>query len=301
MAPLIEFNDVTKFYGDSIALFGLSFSVEPGSVYGLLGRNGAGKTTALNMIPGAVIPSMGGVSVIGENPRFLNESARSQIAYAGDNQVLMPHLKVKEVCALAKSASPDWNEKLCRDILDEGGVAMNKLVRTLSKGMKQQLKLALAYAKQPRILVLDEPTEGLDAIVRYSLFSRVLDVVAGGDACVIVSSHILTDVERIIDHVGFISHGRLLYDGLLDDLKEKARRIRIAWSDLKDPGTALDNAADSLGAFSYKKSKRQASFVTGRFNEKWISSFRRQFNSCMIETDPLGLEEIFIEMLRSEA
>jgi len=112
MAPLIEFKDVTKFYGDKIALFGLSFSVEPGSIYGLLGRNGAGKTTALNMLAAMTRPSKGEVRVLGEQPLFLDNQAKAQIAYAGDNQVLLPHLKVKEEYEFSERLEGSFGEKV---------------------------------------------------------------------------------------------------------------------------------------------------------------------------------------------
>jgi ABC-2 type transport system ATP-binding protein len=300
MAPLIEFRSVTKRYPGGLALDGLSLTVEPGSVYGLLGRNGAGKTTALRMIAGMESPSSGEVLVFGKNPRRLDDLEKAMLGYAGDGQILPPHLKVSQVMNLVGRATPEWDGALCRAILEEGGIPLDRKVRALSKGMKQRLRLALAYARWPRVLVLDEPAEGLDTVVRFDLFARILDVVAAREACAIVSSHVLGDVERIADRIGFISRGRLLMEGSLDDLKEGARRIRVAWGKRVDPASRLAFEAEAIGALSYRQSGRQASFVTGKYSEAWLSSFRQTFHQCSIETDPLNLEEIFVEILKDE-
>jgi ABC-2 type transport system ATP-binding protein len=300
MAPLIELRSVTKRFSGGLALDGLSLSVEPGSVYGLLGRNGAGKTTALRMIAGMESPTRGEVLVFDRNPRRLDDVTKSWISYAGDGQILPPHLKVSQLIGMVRRATPEWDDTLCRSILEEGGIPADRKVRALSKGMKQRLRLALAYARWPRILVLDEPAEGLDTVVRFELFSRMLDVVAAREACAIVSSHVLGDVERIADRIGFISKGKLIIEGTLDDLKEGARRVRIAWGKGVDPVSRLAFEIEAIGALSFERTGRQASFVTGRFSESWLASFRQKFHQCLIETDPLNLEEIFVEILKEE-
>ena len=301
MAPLIELRSVTKrFTGGQVALDGLSLTVEPGSIYGLLGRNGAGKTTALRMIAGMESPTSGEVLVFDQHPRRLDDITKSWISYAGDGQILPPHLKVSQLISMVQRATPEWDDALCRSILKEGGIPIDRKVRALSKGMKQRLRLAMAYARWPRILVLDEPAEGLDTVVRFDLFSRILDVVTAREACTIVSSHVLGDVERIADRIGFISKGKLLVEGTLDDLKEGARRVRIAWGKGQDPASRLAYESEAIGAVSYTQTGRQASFVTGRFSDSWLASFRQKFNSCLIETDPLSLEEIFVEILKDE-
>ena len=301
MVNLIEFKSVTKAFGRTRALDGLSLSVEHGSVYGLIGRNGAGKTTALKMVTGMEAPNRGEVLVFGTQPARLDDVAKAQIAYAGDSQVLPPHMKVSEVSTFVRRATPGWNNGLFREILAEGRIPPGERVRALSKGMKQRLRLALAYARNPRVLVLDEPAEGLDTVVRFGLFSRVLDVVSQGDACAIVSSHVLGDVERIADKIGFISRGKLLVEGGLDDIKDKVRRVRLAWAAGSKPDSRLEQQASEAGAFSFRQEGRQASFVTGRFEAGWRARLRKSHPGCMIEADPLSLEEIFVELLKDEA
>ncbi len=301
MAPLIEFRNVSKSFAFAKALDDLSLTVESGSIYGLLGRNGAGKTTALRMLAGLDDPTSGEVLVFGKTPGDLDDLDKANIGYAGAGQVIPPYMTVAEVCDTVRRAAPRWDDALCRTILDEGRIEPTKRVRALSRGMKQRLRLALAYAKRPKVLIFDEPAEGLDTIVRYGLFARVLDVVAQGDSCAIVSSHVLADVERVADRIGFLSSGKLLVDGPLDDMKDRFRRVRIAWPESGDPGQRLESETLAEGSFSFRRDGRQASFITGRYDDAWLAAFKRKFPSCMVEIDPLDLEGIFIEILGDES
>jgi ABC-2 type transport system ATP-binding protein len=303
MTHLVEFREVRKTFiqprkvKGTRALDGLTLEVEPGSIYGLLGRNGAGKTTALRMIPGIITPDRGSVRVMEERPEEMDDITKSKISYAGAGQVYMPEMTVREMGDFVKDSTPAWDDRLFTEIIEEGYIPPRKLVRSLSRGMRQRLRLALAYARRPKVLVLDEPAEGLDTVVRFSLFARALDAVADGDACAIVSSHVLGDVERVVDRIGFIADGKILAEGALDDIKERARRVRFAWSDGVDPTRDIEEEAQALEAASIRVTARQASFVTLKFNDDWFGAMKQKFHTCMVETDPLSLEEVFIELL----
>ena len=300
MAPLIALKALTRIYEDVPALDRIDLEVEPGSVYGLVGRNGAGKTTLLNLVAGLARPSSGEVRVMGENPEGLPDALRGRLAFVGEGQVLLPHLTCRQVVNVAMSASPEWDSNVLTEILDEAGIDPNLHVRSLSRGMKQQLRVALAYARRPRVLLLDEPVEGLDPVVRFDIFSRVLDRVAEGDACAMVSSHLLTDVERVVDRIGFLRKGRLEYDGTVDDLKDRFRRIRVAWRDGNDPGGLLDDAVARLEGIAFCRAGRQASFLTPRFSGEALTALGERLTGCMVEADRLCLEEIFVEWMREE-
>jgi len=298
--PLIEFNDVTKEFRFTPVLNGLSFSVQPGSVYGLLGRNGAGKTTALRMILSMEQPTSGHVHVFGTPPEDLDDVERSRIAYAAGGQILPPYMTVAEVGRFVKSATPAFDDSLFTELIEEGRVPFDKRVRALSRGLKQRLRLSLAYARRPKVLVLDEPTEGLDTVVRFNLLKRVLDVVAEGDSCAIVSSHVLGDVERVVDRIGLLAGGRIVLEGEIDLLKERMQRIRLAWGGADDPGPDLESTARADGALTFQRDGRQAWFVTDRYSPEWLASFKRKFPGCVVENDSLDLEEIFFELLKDE-
>jgi len=300
MTPLVEFRNVTKDFGVTRALESFDLSVEPGSVYGMVGRNGAGKTTALRMLAGLESPTHGEIRLFGIPVDSLDNLSKARVAYAAAGQVLPPALTVSQVGVLVRRATPDWDETLFQAILKEGRVPLHKNVRALSRGLKQRLRLALAYAKRPKILILDEPTEGLDTVVRFDLFSRILDVVAGGDACTIVSSHFLGDIERVVDRIGFISGGHLMLEGQLDEFKERIRRVRVAWNKNSDPGSILDDYVATHRAFAFKRDGRQAVFLTECYDPEWLAAFNRRFPGCVVESDRLGLEDIFIELLRDQ-
>ncbi|BAZ92831.1 nitrous oxide reductase maturation protein NosF [Thiohalobacter thiocyanaticus] len=241
-APL-EFTDVTKDYAGFKALDGLSFKVQPGEVLGLLGHNGAGKTTSMKLVLGVIAPTQGDIRVLGESSTgHASDRLRRALGYLPENVSFYPQLTGREVLryfARLKGAALHAVDEL----LERVGLsaAADRRIRTYSKGMRQRIGLAQALLGRPRLLLLDEPTAGLDPQVTRE-FYRMIDDLRGQGVSILISSHVLPGVEAHIDRAAILGRGRLLALGSLAELRDRARlplRIRVQGEPDRDQAVEL--------------------------------------------------------------
>jgi Cu-processing system ATP-binding protein len=223
MKHAVELQEVDRRFRGVHALKSLSLTVEPGEVLGLLGHNGAGKSTMMKLVLGVLAPSSGRVIVLGEDPRGHNaRNLRLQLGYLPENVSFYDNLSGREVLRyfsrLKRVPVREADQLLERVGL---GHAASRRVRTYSKGMRQRLGLAQALLGQPRLLLLDEPTVGLDPMAVRDVYGMI-DSLRGSGTSVILCSHVLPGVERHIDRVAILCEGRLLASGTIDSLREEA-------------------------------------------------------------------------------
>ncbi|WP_018232339.1 ABC transporter ATP-binding protein [Thioalkalivibrio thiocyanodenitrificans] len=223
MSPIVCLEQVERRFGAVQALKGLSLTVEAGEVLGLLGHNGAGKSTMMKLVLGILAPTAGRVSVLGEDPRGHHaRNLRLQLGYLPENVSFYDNLSGCEVlryfARLKRVPVPEADRLLERVGL---GHAARRRVRTYSKGMRQRLGLAQALLGEPRLLLLDEPTVGLDPMAVRDVYGMI-DQLRGKGTSVILSSHVLPGVERHIDRVAILCEGRLLAWGTIDALRQEA-------------------------------------------------------------------------------
>ena len=226
MNPSIEFREVLRRFGDLEVLRGLSFQVAPGEVFALLGRNGAGKTTALRILLGFLRPMQGTARVLGVDSRGLKARDRGRIGYVGEGHRFFPLMRVKEVLAFEAGTRPRFHRAYAEKAIAQCGLPPGSPVRRLSRGQRAQLALILAAAGDPEVLILDDPARGLDAVMRRAFLDAMIDILSDRRCAVLFSSHILTDVERIADRAGILHGGRLIVDATLDDLKRRVQKRR---------------------------------------------------------------------------
>ncbi len=223
MTDFVTLDAVDRRFGAVHALKALSLTVAPGEVLGLLGHNGAGKSTLMKLVLGILAPSSGVVTVLGHDPRGRGaRDLRLQLGYLPENVSFYDNLSGREVlryfARLKRVAVRDADRLLERVGLGE---AAGRRVRTYSKGMRQRLGLAQALLGQPRLLLLDEPTVGLDPMAVQDVYGMI-DTLRGNGTSVILSSHVLPGVERHIDRVAILCQGRLLASGTIDGLRQQA-------------------------------------------------------------------------------
>ena len=230
MNPTILFDDVRRGFGGRDVLRGLSFNVRPGEVYALLGRNGAGKTTAIRVLLGFLEPDAGRAQVLGTPGARLPAAVRDRIGYVGEGHVLYPHMRVGDVLDFEHGTRLRFDRERARRDVARLGLAFDARVENLSRGARAQLALIVAVAAQPEVLVLDDPAAGLDAVVRRELLELLVDLVADEGRTVLLTSHVLTDVERIADRIGVLDGGRLVVDETIEGLKQRVQRRRVRTS-----------------------------------------------------------------------
>ncbi len=225
MPDMIVTHRLTKYYDRRRVVDSLDLRVAQGRVYGLLGRNGAGKSTVIKMLLGMVHPDYGRAEVLGEDALKLRPQTRSRIAYLAEGHPLYPWMTVGEAARFARAFYRNWNGDLLEQILDHFELARRAKIRRLSHGQRAQVSLALCVASDPELLILDDPTLGLDTVVRRDFLESLIQIIQRRGRTILFSSHILGDVERVADRIGVLVDGVLRVDCPTDYFKETIRKI----------------------------------------------------------------------------
>lgn len=287
----VQIRGLTRSFGRVEVLRGVDLEIPSGSVVGLLGRNGEGKSTLLKCLLGLLRRNAGEVSVFGRDSWELDADTKARIGYVPQDVDLHGWFTVEETLNYVGSFYPLWNPTFVADTARAWGLDLASKVKTLSRGQTQKLGILLALGHEPELLVLDEPAASLDPSSRREFLSAVLERVADLDQTVLFSTHITSDVERIADRVAVLKGGRIRLDEDLDDLKSRIKRIRlIARTDLP-----RDLSVD--GALNVRVRGNEASIslpmedpgVVRRLESTWGAS---------AEIEDLNLEEIFLELHR---
>lgn len=240
---VVRFAQVWKAFGEHAALAGFSCHVPAGSVSALLGRNGAGKTTALRCLMGLLRFDRGRIELFGREDGPADAQVRQRIGYVSERLSLDPRLTVGQTLDFASSFHATWDGRLARSLLDRLDLSPHTPVASLSLGQGRKLALLLNLAFRPALLILDEPAANLDAVVRREFLEAVLEMLRDEGITVLLSTHLLADVERIADRVILLERGALRVEASLDELKERVKGIRL----LPANGTALpDLQVDGL-------------------------------------------------------
>jgi ABC-2 type transport system ATP-binding protein len=217
---------LTKFYGSRCVVNQLNLRVPAGSVYGLLGRNGAGKSTTIKMLMGMVRPDRGRVELLGHELSALPPEVRARVAYLAEGHPLYGWMTVGEASRFARAFYPGrWDQNLLDQMLDHFDLPARAKVRRLSNGQRASLALALAISPDPDLLVLDDPTLGLDTVARRDFLASMIHLVQRRGRTILFSSHILADVERVADRIGILVDGVLRVDCPTDRFKEGVSRV----------------------------------------------------------------------------
>ncbi|MBM3985934.1 MAG: ABC transporter ATP-binding protein, partial [Planctomycetes bacterium] len=227
MEPLIRFDDVARAWGTSEVLRGLAFQVAPGEVFALLGRNGSGKTTAVRLLLGQLVPDRGACRVLGHDARALPDALWDGIGWVPDRPGFPARWRAQELLDFEAATRGSFDRDFARRALRELELPAERRVGELSRGQLAQLGLVVAVAQRPRLLVLDEPTLGLDAVIRRQFLEALIELVGDQGTGVLLATHLLGDVERVADRVGVLHEGRLVLDARLEELRGRAQRRRV--------------------------------------------------------------------------
>ncbi len=217
--PVISCSALTRRFGATTALDAVSLSLPPGAVYGLVGANGAGKTTLIKHLLGLLRAESGTVRIFGLDPVADPVGVLSRVGYLSEENDLPGWMRVDELLRYSRAFYPAWDDALAAQLGRDFALDPSATVATLSKGQKARLGLVIALAYRPELLVLDEPSSGLDPIVRRDILGAVMRTVADEGRTVFFSSHLLDEVEAVADHVTMIRHGRIILSAPLAELK----------------------------------------------------------------------------------
>jgi len=218
--PIVSVTDVTRRFGATVALAGVTLSLRRGGVYGLVGANGAGKTTLIRHILGLLRAQEGTVRVFGLDPVADPVGVLSRVGYLSEDHDLPTWMRVDELIRYSRALHPAWDDTYAEELRRIFALDRTAKITTLSKGQKARLGLLVALAYRPELLVLDEPSSGLDPVVRRDILAAVMRTIAQEGRTVLFSSHLLDEVEQVADHVTMIHEGRIVQSGPLAELRQ---------------------------------------------------------------------------------
>ncbi|MCR9245797.1 MAG: ABC transporter ATP-binding protein [bacterium] len=288
----IEFDCVQRWYADRPVLQGLSFRVEPGTVYALLGRNGSGKTTALRILLGFLRAHHGTARLLGEDTAELPAAIRGRVGYVSEDHRLYPTMSVQQAVEFEAGTRPGFRREFAFQAIERCGFGKKQRIPQLSRGQRAQLCIILAVAGDPEVLICDDPALGLDVVMRRELLDVLIDLLADSGATVLFSSHFLNDVERIADRVGILHDGSLLVDANMEDLKRRVRRVAF----VPREGVAPPAGDDVLRV---RSRRHGVDLLLDDPDRARIEALRA--GGEVGEPEALSLEDLFVELVGPDA
>ncbi|MBQ7794668.1 MAG: ABC transporter ATP-binding protein [Clostridia bacterium] len=284
---MIKVKNVIKRFGDFTALDGLNINVEKGSVYGLIGPNGAGKTTILKILSG-VYRADSGETLIDNKKIYENLAVKENLTFISDDLFFFTTYTIKDTAKYYAGLYKDWSWERFENLKEIFKIDTSRKVRSLSKGMQKQVAFWLSICAQPEIMLLDEPVDGLDPVMRRNVWRLILQDVAERGTTVLVSSHNLRELEDVCDHVGIMHNGKIVLEKALDDMKGATHKLQLAFSDEVPP--ALLEELKPV----HRENYGSVSIFIVKGNSEKIVQTAGKYSPLICDILPLTLEEIFI-------
>ena len=284
---MIKVKNVVKKFGDFTALDALDINVEKGSVYGLIGPNGAGKTTILKILSGIYKSTSGKITIDGEEV-FENMQIKERMTFISDDLFFYSTYTIKDTAKYYAGLYKNWSWERFENLKEIFKIDVNRKVRRLSKGMQKQVAFWLSISAQPDIMLLDEPVDGLDPVMRRNVWRLMLSDVAERGTTVLVSSHNLRELEDVCDHVGIMHNGRIVLEKALDDVKGNIHKLQVAFS-----GGVPDELSATLAPLHTETYGSVNIFIVKGSSDEIVKNVNN-YSPLICDILPLTLEEVFI-------
>lgn len=244
---IVEVSKLSRSFGKTVALANVDFQATRGRVYGLVGANGAGKTTLIKHLLGLLRAKSGSVRVLGEDPVRRPEAVLKHIGYLSEERDIPNWMSIDELMRYTQAYHPSWDQGYATELLETFTLDPTMKISTLSRGMRAQVALIAAVAHRPALLILDEPSSGLDAIVRKDILNAVVRTISEEGRTVIFSSHLLEEVERLSDHVTMIHQGRVTLDSSLEAINSSHHHSTFRFDDAQSATPVIEDADSVVG------------------------------------------------------
>ncbi len=286
---VLEVRDLHKSYGPVQALRGLSFSVPHGAFFGLFGRNGAGKTTALDVITGLLGRDKGLVWLLGEEVGMEpSPQVKARFAYVGGHIQLYHWMTLQEHLEFIAGFYPTWDDERCEELGDLFRLPMNQRADSLSPGMHLQFQLLMALSRHPELLIMDEPGN-LDPVVRSRLMDTMIEILEAEDATIVMASHLIDELEGVCDYMCVIDKGIALTSGPVEELTADVREIHLQNVQVTEP-------PEMEGIWRHEVAGSEMRLVVADYTEQKAETLARQLGAESYEVGRLGLQEFFIAL-----
>ena len=288
----LQAEGLTRLFGRKLALDGASLTAAPGRVLGVVGENGAGKTTLMRLSLGLLRPHKGNIRVFGHDPVRHPEKALSQIGYLSEDHDIPGWMTVRELMGYQRAFYPKWDDDYAESLRERFQLEPNIRIRNLSRGGRAKAGLLIALAHRPPLLLLDEPSSGLDPVVRRDILGAIVRTVADEGRTVVFSSHLLDEVERVADDVVMIHHGKIVHAAPIDDIRAAHGKLTIAYDEPRH------DAPQVPGALSCDGHGREWTIICdGQLDA--VKTAIANTGGRIIEQGTPSLEEIFVARVRS--
>lgn len=284
--PVIELRNVSRRYGTKLALNDVSLSIPRGGVLGIVGANGAGKTTLIRHVLGLLRAQQGTVRVFGLDPVSHSVEVLARLGYLSEDRDLPPWMTLAELLAYTRAFYPGWDAGYAESLRQRFQLSAKSRIRTLSKGELAKAGLLVALAHRPELLVLDEPSSGLDPIVRRELLEAVVRSVAEEGRTVLFSSHLLDEIARVSDRVAMVAQGRIVLDDAMHTILENHRRLVVRWPEAPPSLSQLE------GALALSGGPREWTLIANGASDLLRESLR-QTNGEVVDDSAATFEEVF--------
>lgn len=286
-SPVVEVSGLSRKFGPTDALSDVNIQLNQGIVYGLVGANGAGKTTLIKHLLGLLRCQKGSVRVFGQDPVQSPQSVLAHVGYLSEDRDIPDWMTIREFCDYVHAFHPNWDDNYANELLRTFELSDSKVIKNLSRGMRAQVALIGAVAHKPDLLILDEPSSGLDAIVRKDILNAVVRTISEEGRTVLFSSHLLEEVERLSDHVIMIQNGRVALDEALDSLGSSHHFTELRF---KDNLVSFPDVSETISSSGEGRSWN----VIHQCSPEKFSESIAEFDGEVVTSRHATLEEIFI-------
>ena len=285
--PIIEISNLTCTFGTKVALDNISLSVPAGGVFGLVGENGAGKTTLIKHITGLLEAEAGSVRVFGLNPVADPVAVLGRIGYLSEHRNLPEWMRIRELLRYTQAFYPKWDVAYAEELRQQFALDPAAFCKNLSQGQRAKAGLLIAQAHRPELLLLDEPSSGLDPVVRRDILEAIVRIAADEGRTVFFSSHLLDEIERVADRIAVMKSGRIVLSGTVDEIKNAHTRLVVQFA------PPLGNSPVIPGAFVLSGSGRDW-VIIGESNDASLSSSIEKLGGRVMEKSEATLDDIFV-------
>jgi len=287
MSEILRINNLSKSFGRKKVLENFNMALDKGKVYGLLGKNGEGKTTLIRMIMGIIPSDKGEILYKDEKIKFNDTSYKKEVGYIPEDSFFFSWMTIKELLDLNSSFYPKWNSKKADEYLERFSLDRKMRIRHLSRGMKLKLGLIAALASEPELLILDDPTSGIDVPTRQDFLKDIIRELCEAGTTILFSTHLVHELERIIEHLSILHGGYLIIDEDYQTVRNLAKKVRMTFE------KTTPKKFDVEGILREKKEGNRTELVIYPWNEKKKKKLE-ELSPAHWEMEPLTLEELFV-------
>lgn len=290
MAEILQANNLHKSFGRKQVLQDFNLTLEEGQVYGLLGKNGEGKTTLIRMIMGIIPGDKGEILYKGKQIRFNSPYYKKEVGYIPEESIFFGWMTIKELMDFNSSFYPKWNAQKGKELLDRFDLDEKFKIKNLSRGMKLKVGLIVALAAEPELLILDDPTSGMDVPTRHDFLKGIIREILDEGTTILFSSHLVHELEGIIDHLGILHNGKLILEENFEQVKNNAKKVHLIFDG------SVPEVIDIKGVLTKQTNGSTCDLGIYPWNDE-VKINLEALHPTKMNVESMTLEEIFIHFV----